>query len=255
MRTHPRIFVAGALLALGVSLCGAVGVSAQTAGPAAGACLVKPVQGATAEAAPGATSGVRVVLTGADGKPLKAGGRRLRLYLLARSARESVGDWSGVPRREDSLKGASPELRAWLARHDCDTLYCPEYAAEYERATAEVPEFKKAFEDGLRKYKNRELALRWMTVNFPLKNVRTEYYARKKAWLTEAGRKAGAVSSVMTDETGAAFFLGVKPGPYFVSNLLPNEAGTLWDCAVNVPPPVPKQLHSVSLDLGPPKQP
>jgi hypothetical protein len=239
-------------MTFGLLLCGAVVGRAQTAAPVAGECLVKPVQGAKAEAATGATGGVRVAVTGADGKPLQR--RQVkRLYLLTRSARESVGDWAGVPRREDSLKGASPELRAWLARHDCDSLYCPEYEAEYERAAAEVPEFRKAFDDGLRKYRNRELALRWMTVNFPLRNVRTEYYDRKRAWLEEAARKAGAVASVMTDEKGVAYFLGVKPGPYFVSNLLPAEGGTLWDCAVNVPPPVPKQLHSVSLDLKPPK--
>lgn len=252
MKLPPPAAAARTLLLFGLLWsCPAV-ARAQASQPAAGECTVKPVQGAKTAAAPGATGGVRVALVGADGKPLR--GRRLRLYLLPRSARASVGDWSSLPSRGEFLKGASPELRAWLERHDCDTLYCPEYAAEYEKATADVPEFKQAFETGLRKYRNRELALRWLTVNFPLKNVRTEFYARKRAWLQEAARKAGAVSSVMTDENGVAFLVGVKPGDYFVSNLLPTEAGVLWDCAVPVPPPVPKQLHSVSLDLGLPKQ-
>lgn len=239
----------GSLLLLGLLLVGAGAARAQQQPPAAGACVVKPVQGAKVEAPAGAAGGVRVTLTGADGKPL----RRKRLYLLARSAREAVADWSGVPRREEFLAGASDELRAWLARHDCDTLYCPEYEAEYERAVREVPEFKRAFEEGLRKYRSRELALGWLTVNFPLKDVRTEYYRRKKAWLEEAARRAGASASVMTDEKGVAYFTGVKPGPYFVSNLIP-AGGLLWDCKVDVPPPVPKQLHSVSLDLSHPKQ-
>lgn len=218
--------------------------------PPPGVCQVKPVQGAKPEAAPDATGGVRLVVTGPDGKPL----RRKRFYLLTRSAREASPDWSGVPRRETFLKGASPELRAWLDKHDCDTLYCPEYEAEYAQATQSVPEFKKALDDGMRRYRSRELALKWVTVNFPLREARTEFYRRKRAWLDAAAKRAGAVTSVMTDEKGAAFLLGIKPGAYFVSNLLPSEdGGVLWDCAVDVPPPVPKQLHSVSLDLSYPK--
>jgi hypothetical protein len=58
----------------------------------------------------------------------------------------------------------------------------------------------------------------------------------------------------MTDEKGEAYFLGVKPGDYYVSNIFPLEAGNvLWDCKVTVPPPVPARLHSVSVDLGYPK--
>jgi len=240
-----------ACLLLAPLLSGAWAARGQTPAPAAGACQVKPVQGAKAEAAEGATAGVRIDVKGADGKGL---GRRTRFYLLARSAREAGADFSAAPRREEFLSGASPELRAWLARHDCDTLYCPEYAAEYERAVAEVPEFKRAFEEGLRKYRSRDLALRWLTVNFPLKEARTEFYRRKKSWLEGAAARAGAVSSVMTDEKGTAYFLGVKPGRYFVSNLLPSADGVLWDCAVEVPPPVPKQLHSITLELAHPKK-
>lgn len=238
-------------LTLALLLLVAPAAAAQTA-PAAGTCQVKPVQGATAESPPaGATAGVRITAKGADGKPLQ----RERFYLLARSAREGAADWAGVPRREEFLKGASPELRAWLAKHDCDSLYCPEYEAEYEQAVGGVPEFKRAFDTGMRKYRSRELAMKWLTVNFPLKEARTEYYRRKRAWLEAAARRAGAVASVMTDEKGAAFFLGVKPGSYFVSNLLPSgEGDVLWDCALDVPPPVPKQLHSVSLDLTHPKK-
>jgi hypothetical protein len=208
-------------------------------------CQVKPVQGPPTDAAPGSTTGLKISVKGAGGEPLQ----RKRFYLLARSAREAGADWSAVPRREDSLKGASPELRAWLAKHDCDTLYCPEYETQYEAAVREVPEFRKAFDDGLRKYRSRELALKWLTVNFPLKDARTEYYRRKRAWLEGAARGAGAVASVMTNEKGEAFFLGLQPGKYYVSNLLPTDGGVLWDCALDVPPRVPKQLHSVSLDL------
>jgi hypothetical protein len=243
-------------LALSLLLFGAHEAKAQTP-PAAGACKLTPPQTAKAEtpaaAATDATTGIRIVALGPDGKPLE----RKRFYLLDRSALEAEGgNWAGLPKREDFLKGASPQLREWLAKHDCDTLYCPEYEAEYADAVKTVPEFGKAFEEGKRKYgNNQKLALKWITVNFPLKSARTEYYKRKKAWLEQAAQKAGKVSSVMTDEKGTAFFTGVKLRSYYVSNLIPlEEGGILWDCQVTPPPPNPKQLHSVSVELSAPKQ-
>ncbi|HEV2861092.1 MAG TPA: hypothetical protein VGX48_08805 [Pyrinomonadaceae bacterium] len=233
-------------LALGFLLLVVACARAQSA--PAGACKVNTPQGVKPEASPGpdATTGIRITVTGADGKPVQ----RKRFYLLERSAQASSAGSTAAPRREDFLQGASPQLREWLARHDCDTLYCPEYEAEYADAVKTVPEFKKAYDDGLRKYGTDRLALQWLTVNFPLKNVRTEYYRRKKAWLEEAARRAGKVSSVMTDEKGAAFFTGVRPRAYFVSNLAPLDGGLLWDCQVTAGPPIPKQLHSVTVEMS-----
>ncbi|MCA1635193.1 MAG: hypothetical protein LC802_16245 [Acidobacteria bacterium] len=137
---------------------------------------------------------------------------------------------------------------------DCDSLYCPEYEAEYAEAVKTVPEFKKAYEDGIKKYRNQKLALRWLMVNFPLKNVRTDYYKRKKAWLEQAAGKAGKVTSAMTDEKGVAIFTELKLRTYYVSNLVPLEDGNiLWNCAVTVPPPVPRQLYSVTVEFSAPK--
>lgn len=223
--------------------------TAQTT-PAQGACKVINPQGVKPDAspAPDATGGIRLAVTGGDGKPLQ----RKRFYLLEKNVQEGgQPDWSGVPRRADYLKGASPQLQEWLRRHDCDSLYCPEYEAEYAEAVKTIPEFKKAYEDGLKKYRNQKLALRWVTVNFPLKNVRTEYYKRKKAWLEQAAGKAGKVTSAMTDEKGVAFFTGLSLKSFYVSNLVPLEDGNvLWNCAVTVPPPVPRQLHSVTVEFS-----
>ncbi len=252
MRTHRRTFPTRTLLALGLLVCGGAHTSSAQTAPAPGECKVTPAVVAKDDAppAPDLTTGIKIKVL--DGKtPIQ----RKRFYLLERSVREGAQpDWSKAPSRAEYLKGASPQLQEWLKKHGCDSLYCPEYEAGYAEAVKTVPEFKKAYDDGLRKYKNQKLALRWVTVNFPLKNVRTEYYERKRAWLEEAASKAGKVTSAMTDEKGEAYFLGLKPGDYYVSNIFPLEAGNvLWDCKVTVPPPVPARLHSVSVDLGYPK--
>jgi len=254
MRPDRLVFSLPSALAIVALLLGGYAASAQTAAPAAGACKVNTPQGAAPAqpSAPNVTTGIRITVTGPDGKPLQ----RKRFYLLQRSARASDADaFSAAPRREEFLQGASPQLRAWLAKHDCDTLYCPEYESEYADAVKTVPEFKRAYEEGQRKYHNDKLALKWITVNFPLKNVRTEYFKRKRAWLEQAAQKAGRVSSVMTDEKGAAYFTGVKPGGYYISNLMPlGTGGILWDCQVTALPPIPKQIHSVLVELSAPRQ-
>ena len=251
MRPDRLVFSLPSALALVaiVLLC----AHASTAQTAAGACKVNTPEGLKVETptTPGVTTGIRIVVKGPDGKPVQ----RKRFYLLARSANAADISFASAPKRADFLQGASPQLREWLARHDCDSLYCPEYEAEYADAVKTVPEFKQAYAEGQRKYHNDKLALRWVTVNFPLKNVRTEYYRRKKAWLEQAAQKAGRVSSVMTDEKGIAYYTGVKLGSYYVSNLTPLDAGGLfWDCQVTAIPPIPKQLNSVTVELSAPKQ-
>jgi hypothetical protein len=248
----PRLaFSTGAALAFVALLAFACAARAQA--PGAGAC--KTALPPNVKAAPpdpnGEPVGIRVSVTGADGKPLQ----RKRFFLLERSAAPAAALAAPAPRREDYLKGASTQLREWLARHDCDTLYCPEYEAAYAEAVKTVPEFKLAYEEGLRKYHSQSLALRWITVNFPLKDARTAYYKRKRAWLENAAAKlGGAVGSVMTDEKGVGVIANVKPGSYYVSNLLPlEEGGPLWDCAVTTAPQMARLPYSVTVEMSAPK--
>lgn len=263
MRPRRLVFSLGQALALASALAFADAARAQDKTPAAGTCNVTTPQGAKASAAEGETSGVRIVASGPDGKPLL----RKRFFLLRASARNSPGiDFATAPRREDFLEaarrqGASPKLIEWLSKHDCDTIYCPEYEAEYAEAVKTVPEFTRAYEEGMRKYKNEKLALRWLTVNFPLKGLRTDYYRKKKEWLERAARASGEVTSAMTDlmkegskEKAVAHFVGVKPGTYYVSNLIPSDGGVLWDCQVTLPPPNPRLVYSVIVDMSAPKQ-
>lgn len=251
MKIRRHTFSILSALALGLLVSGARAASAQTT-PAQGTCKVSNAQAAKddPQPAPDAEGGIRLVVKDSKGTPLQ----RKRFYLLERNIQEGVRpDWAGAPDRGDYLKGASAQLQEWLKRHDCDSLYCPEYEAEYAEAVKTVPEFKKAYDEGLRKYKNQKLAMRWLMVNFPLKNVRTEFYKRKKAWLEQAAGKAGKVTSAMTDEKGEAFFTGLRLKSYYVSNLLPLEdGGVIWNCAVTVTPLV-KLHYSVTVELGYPK--
>lgn len=196
------------------------------------------------------TSGLRIVVKGADGKPVA----NERFYLLSKSVSAAGGlDWASLPRRDEFLKGASAELRARMDEHDCATPFCAELLARKDVMIREVPEFKSAFEEGLRKYRNRQLALDWLMVNFPLEDNGTRFYELTKDWLQQAARKTGAVSSIMTNDKGEAIFTKIKPGDYQVSNLKPTEEGLLfWDCAAKVLPPATQKLYFVTLELSAP---
>jgi hypothetical protein len=241
-------------------LCLFAAASARAQAPTPATCQPSPTPVALkAEATAAANSasvipteagGIRVFLLDADKKPLA----RKRLFLLRRSAFGEGGpDWAALPKRADFLRGASQQLREWLARHDCDSLYCPEFEAEFADAVKTVPEFKAAYEAGLRKYRSQRLALKWLPVNFPLKNVRSEYFRRKRAWLEEAGRRTGKVVSFMTDERGRAVLSGFAPGAYYISNLFPvEEGGAVWDCKVTTLPPNPRQMWALTYVLSAP---
>jgi hypothetical protein len=248
MNTERHTLLLRTAMTLGLVLIGSTFVRAQNAPPAA-SCQPSPTPIARTEtASTGDAGGIRIFLIDADKKPLA----RKRFFLLQRSALGTEGlNWAAMPKRADFLQGASPQLREWLARHDCDSLYCPEFESEFPEAVKTVPEFKRAFDEGMRKYHNDKLAMKWLTVNFPLKNVRSDYFKRKKAWLDQAAQKTGKVVSFMTDEKGRAVFTGFKMGDYYISNLFPfEEGGPVWDCKVTPLPPNPRQMWALTYVLS-----
>ena len=83
MRPDRLLFSLRSALAIVAVMLGAYAATAQTAPPAPGACKVNTPQGVTPPpASPDATTGIRIVAMGSDGKPLQ----RKRFYLLQRSA-------------------------------------------------------------------------------------------------------------------------------------------------------------------------
>jgi hypothetical protein len=224
--------------------------AAQTSKTASGQCKATNVPGGKAEPAPGDLAGIRVSAKGADKQPL----RNRRLFLFSQSAARAQGlapDFA--PQREKFLARADGELVKWLAARGCETLRCAATEEEYDEARKTVPEFQKAYQRGMDKYHNHRLALRWMPVNFTLGRESDEYHRARETWLENTAVKAGALASAVTDDKGFAYFTGLKPGTYYVANLLPFEpGGAFWDCEVKTPGPVPRAVYSVMLDMTAP---
>jgi hypothetical protein len=132
---------------------------------------------------------------------------------------------------------ATKELRAWLKAGDCDSVYCREIEQKYVEGAQAVPEFRAAYEKGLKEFGSRELARQWLTNNLP-EEVRLGYYKLKQeatgAFIKQAEETSHAkVMSVMTDRKGTAYFTGVEPATYLITNIVASETGStpaIWVC-------------------------
>ena len=137
--------------------------------------------------------------------------------------------------------GASEALIKWLQDNDCESVYCREIQADDIAGAGAVPEFLTAISAGEKELGNRELARKWLTVNLP-DNLRDGFYRNRQRDLQSSIKQAAEISgagviSVMTDRNGTAYFTGVEPGTYTLSNLLATEVGPtslIWNCEVQV---------------------
>lgn len=174
---------------------------------------------------------------------------------------------------------ASSSLIKWLEDNNCDTVYCRELRREEVTCritdSSCVPEFVRAYNEGLRQMKNdEELARKWITNYAPLSapELRIGFYKEKAKWLDAmvkaaeqaAALAAGTIRTAMTDTRGVAYFYDLCPGTYYISNVAPIEVGGeafVWETtAITIKPPSdneeqPSDVTPVFLSNVPSKKP
>ncbi|MDX6613417.1 MAG: hypothetical protein QOD75_2603 [Blastocatellia bacterium] len=215
--------------------------------------LALAAAGQTQTSTPAAPRGVvrlrvRVKLDETSKRPVGLG--RKRFFLIKGSLAENKALVQSIEQRPVVSRdcfyrgiGASPMLIAWLTQGDCESIYCREVAAGDLEGPNAVPEFQQAVAAGEKEFGSPELARKWLAVNLR-DEVRSGFYKRQQqdlqALLKQTEAASGAkVISVMTDQNGTAYFTGLEPGTYLISNLLPSEIGNravLWNCEVTVKP-------------------
>lgn len=173
---------------------------------------------------------------------------RKRFYLTKGSLEQNRAMVEAIERRAVVSRdcyfrsaGASDALIKWLKDNDCESVYCREIQADDLAGPNAVPEFVNAMATGEKEFGNRELARKWLTVNLPEK-IRNGFYRDRQnelqASLKQAEASSGAkVLTVMTDRNGTAYFTGLEPGTYLLSNIIPIEVGSsslMWNCEVQV---------------------
>lgn len=173
---------------------------------------------------------------------------RKRFFLIRGSLEQNKNVVAAIERRSLVSRdcyyrnaGASEALIKWLKDNDCESVYCREIQPEDIEGAAAVPEFLRAAAIGEREFGTRELGRKWLTVNLPDK-LRDGFYKSRQNDLQLSLKQAEEVSgsrvlSVMTDRNGTAYFTGLEPGAYTLSNILMTEIGETtasWNCEVQV---------------------
>ena len=135
-----------------------------------------------------------------------------------------------------SKLNASPALIEWLKTGDCESVYCREVEQEFISGPKAVPEFTAAFTASQKEFGGDETARKWVTTNLD-PNLRDGFYRDRQSVIATLLKQAPGALSVMTDRNGTAYFTGLAPGTYVLSNLVPTELGQTvvsWNCEVQV---------------------
>ena len=192
---------------------------------------------------------LRVRVKANDSSPLR-GLARKRFFLIHGSIEQNRALVDAIERQPLTTRdcyyqknGASPALIGWLKDGDCESVYCREIEQEFVSGPKAVPEFATAFAASEKEFGSGSTALKWLTTNLPA-NLRDGFYRDRKGeldlLLKQAQTTSGSpIQSVMTDRNGTAFFTGLGPGTYLLSNLVPSELGqtlATWNCEVLIKP-------------------
>lgn len=173
---------------------------------------------------------------------------RKRFYLIKGSREQNKDLIANLTSRSSSTRdcfysraGASTQFITWLKDNDCESIYCGEIDDRYIEGEKAVPEFRLAFESGVKEFGSRDLAKKWLNVNLPDK-LRNGFYLKKQQELHEVLKQSetasgASVLSVMTDRNGTAYFTNVPAGDYVISSLVPIELETstiLFNCDISI---------------------
>lgn len=136
---------------------------------------------------------------------------------------------------------ASPEFIAWLKGGDtnCEMPYCRTITSD---DVAKVPEFRAAYDKGVKQFQKKpELAQKWLVTNLD-KNLLHGLYDQRKTMIDGVLAGSTPVQSTLTDNGGNALFLNVPLGSgesekFVFANIVPVEIGEksyVWACEVGI---------------------
>lgn len=149
-----------------------------------------------------------------------------------------------------SQMNASNEFICWLKEENCESPYCRQIT---ETDVETVPEFKTAFQKGLRQFGRRrpQIARDWLTTNLK-SNLRDGFYQNRKSLLQNILADKQPLQSSMTDSvTVKAIFIDIglnlegadgkkkRSETFLVSNILPMEIDDksyIWACELRLRP-------------------
>lgn len=180
---------------------------------------------------------------------------RKRFYLLPGGRAENEGLVERLRSAETVSRDcfytkaqASPQFICWLKQENCESPYCRTVT---ETDIDTVPEFRSAFQKGLRQFGRSRPAIArdWLTTNLPTV-LREGFYQRQKSLLETILGDLSPLQSAMTDSVSVkAIFIDIPlkstgpenkdPEKFFVSNLLPLELdgkSYIWACEVEISP-------------------
>ena len=135
---------------------------------------------------------------------------------------------------------ASPEFIAWLKAGDCESPYCRAISEEDAKT---VPEFRTAYQKGLRQFRNKpDIARTWLTTNLT-PNIREGFYKQQKSVIEKLLEGTRPIQTTMTDSVSVrAIFIDIpiplgQPEAFLISNIVPTEVGgkgIVWACEVEI---------------------